>query len=311
MSVKRLNYFTHQFLREQDFKDEQAYHLQMRHRHNQLVYGWGIVEGFHVRKKGEREITIEPGIAIDKDGKEIIVSSTVTRDLGSFERSSHTFVTVAYGESMEESDHHSAGGVEGYTRVTESPVFNETRHQPEKDGAVITLARVHLNEVGHVHHIETDSSVRKIAGVRNPSVGWMRLPFKPVRMSHEKMTVGPVKFVNQQEHEFIVEGAFARCDERGASGSMDIPVPPAASKLVAFRIAGTTSGRVFVHLLRVGWNLHENKAEQTQLLDEIVSGPSFHKEIPAAYPLDETHALAVTVRAEGESYICLVAAKFE
>src|SRR5215471_12502227 len=141
MSVKRLNYFTHQFLREQDFKDEQAYHLQMRHRHNQLVYGWGVLDGLQVHKKGEREITIDPGVAIDKGGREIIVSSAVTRDLGSYERNSHTFVTVAYGESMEESDHHSAGGVEGYTRVTESPIFNETRHQPEKDGTLITLAR--------------------------------------------------------------------------------------------------------------------------------------------------------------------------
>jgi hypothetical protein len=160
-----------------------------------------------------------------------------------------------------------------------------------------------------------DSLLRKVAGVRNPLAGWMRLPFKPVRTTREKVSNrGAVKFVNEErveEPEFIVEGAFARCDARGASGSMDIPVPPAVSKIVGFRIAGTTYERVSVHLLRIGWNMHENKAEQTPLLDEIVIGPSFHKEIPVDFALDETHALAVSVKAEGESYIFLVAAKFE
>ncbi len=314
MSVKRLNYFTHQFLREEDFKDEQAYHVEMRRRHNQLPYGWGIVQGLEVHKKGEREITISPGTAIDKEGREIVVSSTVTRDLGSFDRGSHTFVTVTYGETWEEADHHSAGGVEGYTRVTESPEFNEKRHQPPKDGAVITLARVHLDEVGHVRHIDTDSSIRKTAVIVNPAAGWMRLPFKPIRLSPVKIDGRLVRFGNEaqaEEFEFIVGEAFAYCDDRGARGSMEIPVPPAVTSLVGFRIAGTTRGRVTVHLFRVGWNLHENKGENTELLRETVSGPSFHKDIAVESRLDESHSLSVSVKAEGESYIWLLAAKFE
>jgi len=312
VSVKRLNYFTHQFLREQDFRDEQNYHLLMRRHHNQLLHGWGIVQGLEVQKKGEREITISPGSAIDKDGQEIIVSTPVTRDLGSFERSSHTFVTVAYGE--EESDHHSAGGVEGYTRVTESPKFDEKRHQPPKDGAVITLARVHLDEVGHVRHIEADSSIRKMVSIVNPAAGWMRLSFKPIRMPAVRIDNRPVRFVDQEqaeEFEFIVDEYTARSDARGARGSMEIPVPPAVTRLVGFRIAGTTAGRVTVHLFRVGWNLNQNRGEQSELLKETVNGPTFHKDIPVETSLDESHALAVSVRAEGESNIWLVAAKFE
>jgi hypothetical protein len=314
VSVKRLNYFTHQFLREQDFKDEQAYHLDMRRRHNQLLHGWGIVEGLEVQRKGEREITISPGTAIDRDGREIIVLSPVTRDLGSFDRGSHTFITVAYGESWEEADHHAAGGIEGYTRVTESPEFNEKRHQPPKDGAAITLARVQLNEVGHVGHIDADSSIRKRAGIVNPAAGWMRLPFKPIRMNPARIDGRRVRIVNEaqlDDYEFIVDEYTAYCDDKGALGSMEIPVPPAATNLVGFRIAGTTRGKVTVHLFRVGWNLHENKGEKTKLLEQTVNGPSFHKDIPVETRLDESHALAVSVRAEGESTIWLVAAKFE
>ena len=34
MVLKRPNYFPYQFLREQDFKDEQEYHIEARRRHN-------------------------------------------------------------------------------------------------------------------------------------------------------------------------------------------------------------------------------------------------------------------------------------
>ena len=74
MFIKRLNYFTHQFLREQDFKDEQAYHLEMCRRHNRMLHGWGVVTGLEVQKKGEREITINPGTAIDKEGRELMLA---------------------------------------------------------------------------------------------------------------------------------------------------------------------------------------------------------------------------------------------
>jgi len=314
MAVKRLNYFNHQLLREEDFKDEQTYHLEMRRRHNQLLHGWGIVQGLEVHRKGEREITITPGMAIDKDGREIVVSSPVTRDLSSFDRSSHVIITVAYGEMWEEADQHSAGGVKGYTRVTESAVFDERKQQPSKEDSAVALARVHLDEAGHVRHIDTDSSIRKMAGLVSPAAGWIRLPFKPIRLSPVRIDGRGVRFVDQaqaEEYEFIVDEATAYCDDKGARGSMEIPVPPAAAHLAGFRIAGTTRGKVTVHLFRVGWNLRENKGEKTELLNETVNGPSFHKDIEVHTHLDDSHALAVSVKAEGETNIWLLAAKFQ
>jgi len=43
--IKRVNYFTYQFLVEKDFTDEQAYHLGMRRRHNRLHHIWGVRKG--------------------------------------------------------------------------------------------------------------------------------------------------------------------------------------------------------------------------------------------------------------------------
>ena len=108
MPVKRLNYFTHQFLREHDFKAEQEYHIAMRRQHNRLLHGWGVVEGLEAHKKSDHEIVIDPGIAIDSLGREIVLTAPVVRDLSSFERGSHTYITIAYRESWDEADHHAA-----------------------------------------------------------------------------------------------------------------------------------------------------------------------------------------------------------
>jgi hypothetical protein len=314
VSVKRLNYFTHQFLREQDFKDEQHYHVEMRRRHNRLFHSWGVAEGLEVQRKGEREITITPGSAIDGEGREIVLLTPAHRDLSSVSRDSHIYVTIGYHEQWDESDHHTAGGVEGYTRVAEAPEVSEKKNQPPADGSVVTLAKVHVNDVGHVGAIDMGASVRKRAISPSPAAGWVRLPFKPVRLNPVRTSGRLVRVVSQEiaeEYEFIVDEATAYCDEKGARGSMEVPVPPAAARITGFRVAGTTRGSVTVHLHRTGWNVHENKGEKTLLLQETFGGPTFHRDLHADAPLDESHALAVSVIAEGETYIWLVAAKFE
>jgi len=314
VTLKRLNYFTHQFLREQDFRDEQKYHVDMRRRHNRLFHAWGVAEGLEVERKGEREIAITPGVAIDRDGREIVLLNSVTRDLSAFNRDSHTFVTIAYDERWDEADQQSAGGVAGYSRVTESPLIEEKKNQPPADGAVVTLARVHLNDIGHVHEIDMGAQVRKLARSPSPAAGWVRMPFKPIRLNPVKVGGKLVRVVSQElqeEYEFIVDDATAYCDEKGARGSMAIPVPPAAVELSGFRIAGTTKGTVTVHVHRTGWNVKENKGEKTRLVEETFGGGTFHRDIHANAPLDESHALAVSVIADDETNIWLVAARFQ
>src|SRR6266568_324826 len=72
--IKRLHYYDQQFLREPDFTDEQKYHMDMRRRLNRVLHGWGIVEGLKTVKKSNSTATIQPGMALDADGREIIVT---------------------------------------------------------------------------------------------------------------------------------------------------------------------------------------------------------------------------------------------
>ena len=318
MSVKRLNYFNHQFLGEQDFKDEQAYHIKMRRLHNRLFHSWGVVEGLEVRKKDEREITVEPGAAIDKEGREILLSVPARHDLAQFRDTSHIYVTIAYKELKEEADFRAVGGAEDYHRITESPEISVRKDEPPSGEPAVTLARVHLGEHGIIRHIDMSDSVRRFAGRTSAAVaGWMRLPFKPARLELvriDRKLVQPSDKDRGAEAEFTVDVVSAYCGER-ARGSMQIPIPPGATKIKAFRIAGTTGGSVRVRLVRGGWNVEDNKDAMKELLSETVTDASFHKHVPIQEELQrlhhESHTLGVSVVAEGETYIWLVAAQFE
>jgi hypothetical protein len=317
VAIKRLKYFTHQFLREQDFEAEQNYHIAMRRLHNRSVHGWGVVEGLVVRKKNDKEITIDPGVAIDGEGREIILANQVTRDLSSLERNSRPFITISYGESWEDSDRYSSGGIEGYTRVSETPLIGERNSEAPKDGSVLTLARVRINENGNLND-EIETHFRTEVNTRSSVAGWFRMPFRPMRM--EPLRVGG-KLVPPKQWdpsvEFTVDVASAYC-EKGARGSMDIPVPPGASKITDFRICGTTGGRVEVELLRGGWNLEEGKGEKKEVwkrtVERTADREAFDEHAAIAEDrqhLGELHTLSIGVVAEGKTEIWLVAARFE
>ena len=318
MPVKRLNYFNHQFLEEQDFKEEQNYHVELRRLHNRVFHSWGVAQGLEVRKRkgSDREITIDPGTAIDAQGREIILTDEVTQDLSEFARDPHVDVTIAYKE--EKTDLTTAGGVEGHTRVTELTKIEFERQHSATDGSAVALARVHFNDAGNIHRIDLDASVRKMAATgAATNAGWVRLPFKPARYERVRMggkLVRPPEKDLSLEGEFIIDVASAYCDEKGARGSMPIPVPPGATKIRAFRISGTTSSSVRVQLFRTGWN-PEGRGEKTLLLEERVNDAAFHKLLQVkeeSQHLDhECHGVAVLVEAEGVAEICLVAAQFE
>lgn len=75
---ERLNYFTGQFLAERDFRDEQSYHIGKHRLHNRYLHGWGTVCGLRVTQHPspecrDRFVVIEPGLALDCCGHEILL----------------------------------------------------------------------------------------------------------------------------------------------------------------------------------------------------------------------------------------------
>jgi len=82
-SSARVKYFNGQHLRLEDFQDEQAYHIAMRRRHNISHHTWGIIHGLGVRV-ADGTVAVQPGMAIDVFGRELIVETSVTVPASAF-----------------------------------------------------------------------------------------------------------------------------------------------------------------------------------------------------------------------------------
>lgn len=73
-SITRVHYFEHQFLRTEDFTEEQAYHLAMQRRHNIAHHTWGIVRGLELANDKDGNLSVRPGVATDGYGRYLILA---------------------------------------------------------------------------------------------------------------------------------------------------------------------------------------------------------------------------------------------
>jgi hypothetical protein len=78
---KRVRFFDGQFLQDQDFVDEQKYHLDRERRHNRLLHLTGVAEGLAVASGGANKVSVAPGTAIDGDGRQLVLAQPATVDL--------------------------------------------------------------------------------------------------------------------------------------------------------------------------------------------------------------------------------------
>jgi len=63
--VKRMNYYNGLFLKEEDFKCDQNYHIRMLRLHNRLMHNaYGVVEGLEVVPSGTKNFLVKKGAAI-------------------------------------------------------------------------------------------------------------------------------------------------------------------------------------------------------------------------------------------------------
>jgi hypothetical protein len=187
--IKRLNYFTNQFLLEKDFDDEQAYHVQMRRKHNSLLHTPGIADGLAVSFLDGGHVHITAGTAIDSTGREIVLAAAVDYQMSIHTANAQLFLAIGYHEDFDDVDHYTQGGVDNFIRVTERPQITDSVTAPAADAGVV-LARITLNASGNIQSGSSiDTSVRVLAGAKlTPgSVGTTQLADN---------TVGLTKLVN-------------------------------------------------------------------------------------------------------------------
>ena len=86
---RRVHYYSGRLLTADDFAAEQAYHRGKRRLQNQLLLGMGIATGLECRWSRRRGLMVEPGVAIDCLGREIVVPEPQRLDVPSLEGRFH------------------------------------------------------------------------------------------------------------------------------------------------------------------------------------------------------------------------------
>jgi len=84
VNVTRVNFFDKQFLRVDEFRDEQLFQLAVRRRHNVAQHSWGIIAGLEITQE-EGALVVRPGMAIDGYGRELLLSDKKRLNAETFE----------------------------------------------------------------------------------------------------------------------------------------------------------------------------------------------------------------------------------
>jgi hypothetical protein len=82
----RVNYFDRQFIRLAELRDEQAYHIEMRRRHNLSHHSWGIVLGLQILPQDDGRPAVRPGMAVDGYGRELLLKDSRAISRSDFDR---------------------------------------------------------------------------------------------------------------------------------------------------------------------------------------------------------------------------------
>lgn len=115
--IDRVHFFEGKLLTVADLKQEQDYLVARFRRHNRFLHGWGIVAGLTVSTEGNTSITVEPGLAIDCAGNELVLPEPAHVQLEGI--LGKQFVTIGYCELLVSLQPAPSGGTE-FSRVREA-----------------------------------------------------------------------------------------------------------------------------------------------------------------------------------------------
>lgn len=117
-SLERPRFFSGRLPTTEDLAREQQYFREKLKRHNRSLHGWGIVCGLKV-KVDSGQIVVEPGMALDCEGNEIVIGSQQSMPPQAATESWHTaYVNIRFVE--ESSDPVSIQGAEEPATIRES-----------------------------------------------------------------------------------------------------------------------------------------------------------------------------------------------
>lgn len=239
MPVKRLNYFYGQFLNEKDFQDEQSYHINALSMHNKNAHSWGIASGLDASvDKSRKHVILDSGMAIDRNGKQIILEKRVKIDV-SEASISPVFLTISLKTTR--TDPSGTDEFSGNTRILEEPNIELEKSMPDDKSMNIFLAELKLDTENNVI-LSVDTSKRKIIGL-SEDIKAKSITFTSNKELNENAVIKGIK-----DKDAYIE---IRSRKTSFTGDMDI-----AGTLTAGKITGV---------------LDRNTVGINQIMDESIS----------------------------------------
>ncbi|WNZ08084.1 hypothetical protein [Streptomyces sp. 11x1] len=145
---------------DQDFIDEQKFHLDRERRQSRLLRLTGVSAGLTVTSGGPSSITVSAGMAVDALGRHLVLAADTTVSVGDLDGRQDVEVRLAYRETA--TDVAQTEGVASERRWDESPrlvviapdgtaVVAPDDASPDLDGVpTVLLARLAVAEGGEV-----------------------------------------------------------------------------------------------------------------------------------------------------------------
>jgi hypothetical protein len=317
LMTRKPGYRHGQLLLEDDFIDEQQYHSHARYLHARYLHGFGAVIGLEVSRAGDLAITISPGFAVDRKGREIELRDPETLELQGLPAGALAWVTIGYRTERQDKDGNRDHRIDCYANLRVATGVEQFD---------VRLASVQLDERGRlahdaIGHLERDQlrtvippgSVTAEALDAQLRSDWITMPFHPSVFPQDEKDARPpfrIGATQAQAHK-DVDG---KPNTRGAAGTMAIILPPGVRHIHRFRVAGEANdNNLTVVLLKGGFDPKPDVMKHRR--DEVVTlqiGPgAFCKtaEIAEGHQSmkDRHRTLAVDIRSEGYVKVSLIA----
>ena len=172
-AVERLNYRNGQRIVAEDLRAEQSYHIGVRHWLNRTLFNPGIAKGLEVTPSptNPHAVLVAPGLAIDVQGRELIVPSQVELLVSGVPSTS---AGVVYGNYLVIEFREERGAPTGVecspdtapSRIRSAPTLSVQSAWPTQESGRVPLAQVELDEKCVVQRVHT--AIRKYASTSKP-----------------------------------------------------------------------------------------------------------------------------------------------
>lgn len=322
LMVRKPAYRHGQLLLEDDFIDEQQFHVHARYAHSRWLHGLGVVHGLELSRGSDLSITVSAGYAIDRKGREIELREPETLEIVGLPAGTMAWVTLGYRTEHVEKEGNADRRIDCYAQL---------RVATGVETFDIRLGSVQLDERGRIApdgigHKERDTLRSPVAsGAVGPEAlapqlrsDWITFAFHPSPMALDEddwrppFRIGATQAVTHKEWE-------GKPNTRGGGGTMTIALPPGVRHIHRFRVAGSANEAGMSATLIKGGFDRDAKKHLRDVLLTLKPGVGAYFEtgdIPESHhspqdlqssPQDRLRTLAVDIRAEGYVAISLVA----